>query len=105
MEAKTIQLEENGLNIQDGRSMIFRIIDNQILNHKMQFQTEWERNHNFSPDEKNGKIAELEAAKLALKELFDSEDPKSELSLSINLEVKVKPPINSQNTQPQLLAS
>ena len=105
METKTIQLEENGLNIQDGRSMIFRIIDNQIMNYKMQFQSEWERNHNISPVTKNEKIAKLESTKLALKELFNSGDKESQLGLFLNIEVKLQQSKNVKTTEPQLLAS
>lgn len=105
METKTIQLEESGLNIQDGKNMIFRIIDNQILNYKMQFQTEWERNHNTSPELKNAKIAELEATKKALNHLLDSGDFQSELSLLFNLEIKVQETKSINTSQSQLLAS
>ena len=91
MKKKSITVEENGFGLKDGRSMIFKIIDSQISNYKLQFLTEWERNHNMTLSESNKKVQKLENAKKDLQEFFNIIQPgDGELSFKLNLEVQFK---------------
>lgn len=102
LSTKKITIEESNLNIQDGRRLIFRLLDNQILGHKMQFQTEWERDHNLSPKAKNAKIDKLEAFKNQLRDLFlDHNIHDDNVNFSIDLKVEVK----DQKKESHLMAS
>ena len=62
MNSRTVKLEESGLEMRSGRRMIFKILDTQINNYKLQFITDWEGNHDLSPDEKDEKIAKMRIA-------------------------------------------
>lgn len=94
---KNLQIEESGLNIQSSRNMIFKIIDAQIMNYKLQFQTDWEKDHTLSPIEKNNKIEKLETVKQELRTLFLNNGlDDSEVSFSLNLDVKVKTKSDSE---------
>ena len=72
MNTKTISLEESGLNIRDGRNMIFSIIDNQINNYKLKFLSNWEENHTISSEEKDRKIDQLKLTKESLNDFFNN---------------------------------
>lgn len=90
MKKKSITVEENGFGLKDGRSMIFKIIDSQINNYKLQFLTDWERNQTLSPSENNKKVEKLEKAKIDLQEFFNFIEPgEGELSFKLNLEVQI----------------
>lgn len=90
MKNKAINIEEKGMNLEDGKSMIFRIIDNQIQNQKLKFQAEWERDHNTSPEHKEKAIENLQAIKKQLKDLFAGKyEDDHEINFSLNLEVNV----------------
>lgn len=91
MNSRTVKLEESGLEMRSGRRMIFKILDTQINNYKLQFITDWEGNHDLSPDEKDEKIAKLETIKEELNSMFrDMEYGSKEVSFSLNLEVSLK---------------
>ena len=90
---KSILLNEKGLNLRDGSTMILKIIDNQINNYKLQFQTEWEKNHDTKPNEKNQKIAQLEALKQEVINAVKNAEPEDgaiSFSLSLNIDVEAK---------------
>lgn len=87
---KTVSVQETGLDTWDGKNMIFKIIDNQINNYKLQFLTDWERNHDVSPVEKEQKIEKLMLAKENLQELFKNIAKKgAEVNFTLNLDVEI----------------
>lgn len=106
MESKIISIEELGLSASNSRSMIFRLIDSQIMNIKMQYQTDWEKNHDTSPVEKDLKIAALKAKKAELNALFkELRENNKKVDFKLNIEVDTAAPNKSQNTHSPRLAS
>lgn len=88
---KSILINESGLSLKDGRDMVLKIIDSQINNYKLQYLTDWERNHKTKPTRKNKKIAQLEALRDEIINTVnyteDEEDGALNFSLSLNVNV------------------
>lgn len=91
MKRKTINIEEFDHNVSDSRSMIFKVIDTQINNYKLQFLTQWERDHTISLAEKDEKIKELQVQKDHMIALFrECEMGNTLIDFKISIAVTVK---------------
>jgi len=91
MESKKIKIEEFNCKVNYSRNMIFRLLDSQINNYKLQFLANWEGDHSTSPCLKDSKIKELEAMKNEINNLFkECGDKASLVNLSISLDIKIK---------------
>ncbi|MCV9386620.1 hypothetical protein [Reichenbachiella ulvae] len=93
MNTKTIAVNETGHDLNEGRSIIFKIIDSQIDNYKSKYLADWEKDHNISPVEKDQKIGELRAAKEELLQMMkanESEDKEVNFRLKLEVEVAEK---------------
>lgn len=89
LNTTTVNLKEFGLDIRGGKEMIFRIIDNQISNYKIQFLMDWEGNHKISSQEKDRKIQKLKSTKEELNRFFNQcNSGNTEIDFTFNLEVK-----------------
>ncbi|NMM49010.1 hypothetical protein [Marinigracilibium pacificum] len=90
MNKKAVIIEEKGLDIPAGKTMILNLIKNQIQDYKRQFLSDWVQNHETSSSVSTQKIKNLKDAKKELQELldnFDNED--SQIDINFNLEIKV----------------
>lgn len=93
MTTKTININEFDLEIVKSKSMILKLIDDQINNYNLQFLREWERNHSTSSAEKKAKIKALEAKKTEIQALFDEcEANNTIVDFNISIDVKMKSP-------------
>lgn len=105
MIKKTISIEGTGYNISDGKSMIRKLIDSQINNCKIQNLTDWVRDHNTNPLEKDEKIAKLEKAKNELLEFFTANGSIDKTAeITIHLEVALKDKSKSMVQEKELVA-
>lgn len=103
MQGETIILE-SGLDVQDGKNMIFNIIDTQINNCKLQFLSKWEKNHKFSAKELDKEIERLNQAKNNLKKLFSQLSSENQRMFSISLNVCIKKNESSEVIKKSLVA-
>lgn len=93
MTTKTININEFDLDVFKSKSMILKLIDDQINNYNLQFLREWERNHSTSSEEKKTKIKALEAKKTEIQALFDEcEANNTIVDFNISIDVKMKSP-------------
>lgn len=92
MKTKKVAINEQGLTIDEGKSMILKMIDNQINDCKLQFITNWEKNHQLSEEKKNKRINQLTKIKKELKDFMSQieNNTDAKFSFSLNLEVKVE---------------
>lgn len=93
MKSKKIKIEERNYQVSDSRSMIFKVIDNQINNYKLQYITMSERDHSIPSKVKDKKIKQLEAKKADLQKLFtklNDEDYLVDFNISIDVKLKNK---------------
>lgn len=93
MTTKTINMTEFDLEVFKSKSMILKLIDDQINNYNLQFLREWERNHGISSEDKKAKIKALEAKKAEIKALFDNcEANNTRVDFNISIDLAVKTP-------------
>jgi len=93
MTTKSISINEFDLQVFKSKSMILKLIDEQINNYNLQFLTEWEKNHSVSPKDKTAKINVLEAKKAEIQALFDECETNNTLvDFNITIDVKLKTP-------------
>ncbi len=103
MNNKKITVEEFSCNIRDGKSALFQILNTQINNYKLQFLSEWERNHNICSKEKDRKIEILESSKQELLEfLKDFDSPDAEIKYTLHLEVDITNKLDSTHSKKHL---
>lgn len=87
---ENVIIEEKGLNVFDAVQMLTCIIDAQINNCRLQYQTDWEKNHSLSPMNKDKKIQELESLKKAfLADYKNIDRQNAEINLKFSFETKV----------------
>lgn len=86
-------MTEFDLEVFKSKSMILKLIDDQINNYNIQFLREWERNHTISSADKKAKIKALEAKKAEIKALFeDCEANNTRVDFNVSIEMAVKTP-------------
>lgn len=91
MKTKQVNITEENFELKDSRNMIFKVIDCQINNYKLQFLTDWEKNHSISSAIKDSKIAALEAKKRELADLYKAHEfDNSLVDLNISIDVRIK---------------
>jgi hypothetical protein len=93
MKEKKLNIDANGLELCDSKSMILDLIDNQIKNHNLQFLVNWERDHSISSEENEKKIKALRTLKCEVIEFFNScntDDLWADFQFSIDIKVKQK---------------
>lgn len=91
MKTKRLSITEKDFDLNASKNMIIKAIDTQINNYKLQFLTDWEKDHSISFHEKDEKIKALEEEKKEIIELcraINSDEPKVDLNISIDLTIK-----------------
>ena len=96
MKDLKISLAEDKLRTIDGRNMIIKIIDEQINHQKLQFLSDWIRDHKVSFSKFDDKIKRLESMKEEMLAFFSSVNL-NDSSVNFTLDLEVKLAIESQN--------
>ena len=89
MKNEKIIIEENGLNNNGLRELILNMLNEQINHYKVEYLSEWEKDHATSKEFLNAKIEALTAKKEEINKVFadiDLKDASPKMMLSINLE-------------------
>ena len=97
MSKMNISLEENKLQMIEGKSMIIQIIDEQINHQKFKLLSAWIRDHNVSGEECDRKIARLQSMKRELMDYFNGVNFKDE-SVNFTLDLEVNLAIEAHNS-------
>lgn len=96
MITKTINISESDLESFNSKSMVLKLIDDQINNYNLQYLKEWEKNHATPSTEVKAKISALKAKKIEINALFDdcaANNTVVDFNISINM--RVKPQVNA----------
>jgi hypothetical protein len=91
METKKISIEESNLGLFESKSMILKLIDDQINNYKIKFLADWERDHTTSAQSNELKIQALESKKKEIQEIlsnFKSSSALVDFNISIDMTVR-----------------
>jgi hypothetical protein len=89
MKLNKLSIGEFGLKRQESKKLIIGMLNNQINNCKLEYISEWERNHLTTPQSKDKKIEILEAKKKDLEIFFnDYKSTNSLLKFDISIEIK-----------------
>ena len=78
MNTNRIIIEEEGLLQQTSKALLLEVIDNQIKKLKLDFLSQWERDHSHSDKDCNAQIKTLEAKKEEINQLFENVDSATE---------------------------
>jgi hypothetical protein len=91
MKTNKLTIEECGLQLNESRDLIFKMLNNQIEMCKLNYISEWEKDHSISADIKNQKIEALRAKKEEVAAFFNEcagGNPKMDLHISFEFKVK-----------------
>lgn len=90
MIKKKITLQEGGLEIRDGKSMILKIINNHIKEHKIKLFSHWETEDHSVLSAQNHEMEKLENIKDEIQELLSKiNQSDGDLNFKVNLEVEI----------------
>jgi hypothetical protein len=89
METTKFTFNELGLKNKSAKELIIKAINNQINNYKIEYLSQWEREHSTTAESKDKKIEALENKKREVIKYFNEYDStNSHLNLSLSIEVK-----------------
>lgn len=92
MKSNNFIIEESGLKPHESKDMIIKMIDNQINNYKLEYLSQWEKDHSTTDELKNKKIEELKAKKKEIEAFFNAPNS-NETGFTIQLHVKEEVPM------------
>lgn len=92
MKSNKFIIEESGLKTYESKDMIIRIIDNQINNYKLEYLSQWEKDHSTTAELKNKKIEELELKKKEI-EFFFNKSNSNGSRFTIQFHIKEEVPL------------
>jgi hypothetical protein len=89
METTKFIINELGLQKQAAKELILKTINNQINHCKLEYLSQWERDHSTTAESKEKKIEILENKKRELDEYFNEyHSTNSHINLNISFEIK-----------------
>ena len=90
MQSNKFTIEECGIQNHESKEMIIKMINNQINTYKLEYLSQWERDHSITPDSINKKIEALRAKKKEIEGFFsETNHVNPTIDLSVSFELKV----------------
>jgi hypothetical protein len=91
MQTKKVNIEELGFELSDSRSLIFKLIDEKINACKLQYLSQWVKDHTVTTEERDEKIKALQGKKEDLTALFKECDLReSRVDFNVVLDLKLE---------------
>jgi hypothetical protein len=91
MILQEIIIEEAGLQKHKSREQILNLINSQINQHKLQYWSEWEGNHNLSPILRDEKINALNDKKVQVEKFFkEVKSDKKNIDIAFSIHIKTE---------------
>lgn len=106
MNTSKIILEEKGIEIQNFKTVICKLIENQIHDYKIQYLADWEANHKLPSNNKDQKIKTLQSAKSEIMDFLEQlNSEENKINFKLNLELALVNKIQIKKIDTEMIAS